>query len=159
MGQETDGLKIHKALKGKGSEELKAVYEIIAEQEKRTDHLSEGMKKLFDAQQTQIGNIEKNQEEMVKVLAAIRQSLPTGGTVTGIPAAPNQANALQQGISLLGEIRGLAGGGSSGGGLFEKLILNIINESLMFQRTIRMGLAKRLNLTDLFPEEEPKSGT
>lgn len=117
----------------------------------RVNKLSEGMQKLYEGQKAAIDRLETNQGTITKVLAEMRGVAPgASGQATG-----------QQGQGQTGQWLGLVRDLTRPPNPLNQLVTMMLRESIMFQRTLRYGIMKRLKLTDLFAEEggTGKSGT
>lgn len=118
----------------------------------RMDHFSEGIKDIFESQKTQIEVLTKNQETLVKTLAMMRGGGGAASQDGQGQGTPQGKGDFQAGLRVLGSIAQLGEGNKPNA--FEQMVMMMFRENLMMTRAIRMGMMKRLDIQDLFPEEK-----
>jgi len=114
---------------------------------KRIDNLSSGMEKIVTAQNETLKRLEANQGTLTKVITEMRSQ--------GVPAQAQTGEGTGRvDPTLLGILANLTRPESA----TDKLVMALLQENLLTTRTIRLGMMKRLQISDLFPPEQGGTG-
>lgn len=115
----------------------------------RMDSFSEKMRTIVDGFNEQVTVLSKNMEEMVKTLVAIRQQSPQGQNPQATDSK-GQTVDVGRALSLVDKLIG----GTQPPSAIEQFLMMQLRENLMMQRTIRIGMMRKLGIDDLLMIEE-----
>ena len=121
----------------------------ITKLSERMDNFSEKMRTIIEGFQNQIKQLNKNQETLVTTLAQMRGQTPPGQT--GQPGQKNPADARQT-LGLVRDIVAMGKGNQPN--IMETYLTMMLREGFLMQRTLRLGMMKRMNIEDLLTDEE-----
>lgn len=123
--------------------------------EERMDSFSSNMKELVQGFKNQMKVLADNQTTLTKTLVAMRSGGEGGGADLALAGAGSGggdggsqiANTILRGVMNKG----------SGGNVADRWVAMMMRESMMMNRTIRLGMMKRLDITDLMLGDDTKA--